>query len=680
MRRHEVWLLLALTALGAGLRFFMLDQPAVWGDEAATWTRVCGSWGELLHELRRDAFLPIHYELYWLLHQWLGSLSAFSLRVIPAVAGTLTVPAVWWVARQLLGPRVALAAAFLTATSAYLLVYSRDAKMYALLWMLVTLHAGCVLAWVRTRDRLWWWAWVLTGVAMLGVHATAAFALVLDALVILSTLPRRRAWLPIAAAFVGVAIMGLGPLRHYGIGEPDDGPLYVRGFSDPMTNADPNPNELGIGWVSWYHAGREPQDMVLMTASAYLTGWEWPAPERESVDEPPRRRRGGFLASMALPSQDVIPTKTRRALKTGTLLILGGLALGVFPWRRRWTGLSRHFRTRFGAGRTFLWLGTWSMLPIVLVFCLSFGDRPPRDLPEPITWQEALARPWELFAAERWAILHPLLTSPWFLGTLGVIALGWLLASGASHRVRWARSWRFGFAAGVLVALMVGVAYATAPKGQMVWMPRYVGVCVPGIMIVAGWLLMRVPTVPLRVFVASCWLATNMGQFAGRLLMSEPPVDVLAADVIAATENERVGVYLTGDHDFSHPAPAGGWANTWPFSFYLLNTDPLAPDHAPPDLRGRAAFALRARVVLQRYGEHYPIRNSDQRLAREADDRERVILWHAVLPDRDPVPLPPLPENFDVVSDRTYRVFDHWRWNRVAELRRVELEKQRGVE
>ncbi|MEM9753932.1 MAG: hypothetical protein AAF916_11200, partial [Planctomycetota bacterium] len=72
IHRREWFALLGITALAAGLRFFMLDQPAIWGDEAATWSRVCGTWDELIAELGYDGFVPIHYEIYWLLHRWLG--------------------------------------------------------------------------------------------------------------------------------------------------------------------------------------------------------------------------------------------------------------------------------------------------------------------------------------------------------------------------------------------------------------------------------------------------------------------------------------------------------------------------------------------------------------------------------------------------------------------------------
>ena len=56
------------------------------------------------------------------------------LRLLPALAGTFMVPAMYFLARQFLGRRGALLAAAFTAVSAFLNYYSRDAKMYEPTW------------------------------------------------------------------------------------------------------------------------------------------------------------------------------------------------------------------------------------------------------------------------------------------------------------------------------------------------------------------------------------------------------------------------------------------------------------------------------------------------------------------------------------------------------------------
>ena len=61
-----------ITLLGAGLRVTHLSQPTIWQDEAMTYGRVVGTYREMLDSLTRDAFAPLHYELYWCLVRVFG--------------------------------------------------------------------------------------------------------------------------------------------------------------------------------------------------------------------------------------------------------------------------------------------------------------------------------------------------------------------------------------------------------------------------------------------------------------------------------------------------------------------------------------------------------------------------------------------------------------------------------
>src|SRR3954470_16243543 len=62
--RH-VLLLLLITLLGGALRFTRLEQPQIWFDEAATFSRVCGTYQQMLDVLQDAGFGPLHYHLYW---------------------------------------------------------------------------------------------------------------------------------------------------------------------------------------------------------------------------------------------------------------------------------------------------------------------------------------------------------------------------------------------------------------------------------------------------------------------------------------------------------------------------------------------------------------------------------------------------------------------------------------
>ena len=196
--RPHPWLALVLLTILAGvLRFTAIDRPALWGDEAASWRRISGTWQQLTDELRTAGFQPAHYVLTWWIKEGFplrytrapesaddaqtapprgrrgGEPLTFDgrprdvvvpqsrlvdakldpspllMRFIPALCGTLMVPAMYFLAQQLVARRTALLVALFTCCSAYQLGYSRDAKMYAQLWCFATLHVGCLLWWLR---------------------------------------------------------------------------------------------------------------------------------------------------------------------------------------------------------------------------------------------------------------------------------------------------------------------------------------------------------------------------------------------------------------------------------------------------------------------------------------------------------------------------------------------------
>src|SRR5688500_377486 len=98
--RAHLWALLAVTVFGGVLRFAYLHRPTFWIDEAFTYWRVSGDYGHLREILREGGFTPLHYQIYWVLGQF-TELTPFVMRLVPAVCGTLMVPAMYFLARQL---------------------------------------------------------------------------------------------------------------------------------------------------------------------------------------------------------------------------------------------------------------------------------------------------------------------------------------------------------------------------------------------------------------------------------------------------------------------------------------------------------------------------------------------------------------------------------------------------
>src|SRR5688572_26628140 len=185
-RRH-LWILLAITVLGVVLRFSFPNRPPLWGDDAYTVYRTHADYQSMLDVLQNDGFTPLHYELYWLLGRIAGTeksplneggraiehstgLTPAVVRFLPALWGSLMPPVIYFLAVQLVRRRIALGAALMAACSAYLLGYSRDGKMYMMLWMFSALSTACLLWWLRTGLRVAWLSWVAASLAMASSH------------------------------------------------------------------------------------------------------------------------------------------------------------------------------------------------------------------------------------------------------------------------------------------------------------------------------------------------------------------------------------------------------------------------------------------------------------------------------------------------------------------------------
>jgi 4-amino-4-deoxy-L-arabinose transferase-like glycosyltransferase len=251
-------LLSGLTLAALALRLWRL--PALGGfdwDEAATVYIAARPVPDLLAYLRGAPFE--HPPLYYLLaHAWLTfGHEETVLRALSAILGAVAVPLVGLLGAALFDRRAGLLAAALLACAPAHVFYSRDARMYPLLTLLVLLAAYALVRATSTDHRrmrsagacpppgasgrmvgdkapdhevwgtegvssLGWWAlWGAAGLAALATHYYAAFALAGQALYLLCTRARdRRVWLAVGAggalaAGALVAWCALAPgLRH----------------------------------------------------------------------------------------------------------------------------------------------------------------------------------------------------------------------------------------------------------------------------------------------------------------------------------------------------------------------------------------------------------------------------------------------------------------------------------
>lgn len=165
--------------------------------------------GQMLTAVGADVHPPLHYLLLWTLTH-LGLSSAFWLRLPSVLLGVLAIWQVRSLGAQWLSPRAALAAGVLMTFAPFQLMYSQEARTYALLqalWLLAVLS--------MTRGR--WGQFVIANIGLLYAHNYGLiYAAVLAPLaagrlyVELGeprqpwTLLRRLAWLyiPVGAAYL----------------------------------------------------------------------------------------------------------------------------------------------------------------------------------------------------------------------------------------------------------------------------------------------------------------------------------------------------------------------------------------------------------------------------------------------------------------------------------------------
>ncbi len=210
---------LILVAVGWGLRLNNLAGPELWFDEAASHFIASRSSQGILTYVASAPFEhpPLYYLLLHEAMRFLGD-SEWSLRFPSVLLGLALLLGLWKAGTSLGGPALALTALAFSAVSPFLITYSQEARMYALLQCLgllstMLLHRALLLPGVA--------GWALYGLSMVaGVAAHYFYAFLLPAHALLAAIltpdgPRRilraLAVVCLTGAVAGVAALMLLP-------------------------------------------------------------------------------------------------------------------------------------------------------------------------------------------------------------------------------------------------------------------------------------------------------------------------------------------------------------------------------------------------------------------------------------------------------------------------------------
>jgi mannosyltransferase len=231
--------LFVVIGTAALVRFRCLACKPFWFDESFSVEVARIDWRNFLHLMWwREANMSLYYML---LRAWLHfGHSPFFIRSLSVVISAATLPAIYWVAKQLYDRRVALIAAALLAVNAYSIRYAQEARSYALFMLLATLSSGFLIAWLRdvppdlrsqsatsSSQALLLRGYILTSLLAVYAHLYAILLLVAHWIVVSRT-PRpegdqtraaslRRAWkiigITVLPLLIFVAKTGAGPIR-----------------------------------------------------------------------------------------------------------------------------------------------------------------------------------------------------------------------------------------------------------------------------------------------------------------------------------------------------------------------------------------------------------------------------------------------------------------------------------
>jgi len=310
------WAILLPLLLGFGARLYGLTFHSLWLDESASIHLASFPLFEIFQQgMSLQEPNPPLYHLT--LHLWVrvfGSGEA-AVRLLSVFLGTLYLPPIYLLGRRLLSRRVALLAALLAAINPFLVWYSQETRMYALVATLSLWSLYCFVRALDTPRWYWWAAYVVITVASLYTHFYAVLLLPAELVCLLI-----YAWRS-----------GTSPWR---------------------------------GLLAW------------MTSLLCFAPWLWRAWELSATTPSWRPSLGlGAMAVACLEAFTVRSVPLSGAARASALLILGTIALvGLLPAPLP-QGAARRGRWKWTELRSGTFLVLALLVPFLLAYVLSFRQQ-----------------------------------------------------------------------------------------------------------------------------------------------------------------------------------------------------------------------------------------------------------------------------------------------------------------
>jgi len=191
-----------MVPFAAFLRFLYLSRKSVYLDEAVSVAYAHMSWPEFAQVLlTRDANMAVYYLLLRGVVPF-GD-SEFWVRLISVIAGVATLPVMYSLGKRLYNRRSGMLAALLMSVNACHVVFSQEARGYALALFFVTVSCWLFVKGIESPSWKTWGWYALVSALAVHSHFYAGLVLVAQGLSLL-TLPRRM--VPVKPLFTAAAV------------------------------------------------------------------------------------------------------------------------------------------------------------------------------------------------------------------------------------------------------------------------------------------------------------------------------------------------------------------------------------------------------------------------------------------------------------------------------------------
>ncbi len=150
------WLCGLLVAVGGLVRWQGLNRQSMWIDEMSSLGMAFNGLRQIVPIiLAYDGHPPLYILTVHVAHYFFGLDPVHALRIPSLLAGAASIAVVYALARILVGRIAGLVAATLVAVSPLAVWYSREGRMYAMVWLFVLLSFLILVQAIRSEN--WYW-------------------------------------------------------------------------------------------------------------------------------------------------------------------------------------------------------------------------------------------------------------------------------------------------------------------------------------------------------------------------------------------------------------------------------------------------------------------------------------------------------------------------------------------